>query len=191
MRKGLVLILSIVLLILSACTSLNSEDENMILYDKFHLSIERFIENYSSDNYKFISPEQLTITVFGLPDSEIDSSQDGSINNRNNITLLDMYFIDNDESTLIKANFMFFPSNQPSQFLAINNVENSGNSNLLPEYHNLDRQNFIEYIVYYENSLIVLNAFDLKDNDFQSMIDSKVEFYKEFEEQLIEAFKET
>lgn len=188
MKKVLLVLSTIVLLVLSACSGISSQNREMDSYDKFHVSIGKFIENYSSEHYKFISPEQLTITIFGLPDSKIDSSEDGSINNHNNITLLDMYFIDNDERILIKANFMYLPSNLSNQFIAINSVDNRDNANILEEFHKIDRPNYTEYIIYYEDTLIALNYFDLTNGESESFIDLGVKFYNEFEAQVIETF---
>lgn len=188
-RKLLLMLTTVILLILSSCTPVKHSINSIDQYESFKMSVGQFIEDYTSETYKFISPEQLVVTMYGLPNSEIDSIESDSINNANYTTLLDMYFTDKDEEILIKANFMFLPSELSNQFIGANIVSNDTNGNILEEYHGLQRDNYSEFIIYYENTLITLNFFDLSKGDYINFADLTVKFYNEFEALIIKVFK--
>jgi hypothetical protein len=177
-------------LLLNGCAEKNEE----LPYEIFRSDFFEFTSNFEPEGFLDISGDGYTSVTASFPENKLNNKKVDAVNDDINYPYrYETYYMSEDNTTLVKVNFIYFPQSKESGFITLYTMGQKLNTNFKEEYKDIKRPEITEYLISFDGYIVLLhfigveleNNSNISNEDYSAGPSIRSSFYTQFEDALL------
>ncbi len=177
-------------LLLNGCAEKSEE----LPYEIFRSDFFEFTSSFEPEGFLDISGDGYTSVTASFPENKLNDKKADAVNDDINYPYrYETYYMSEDNTTLVKVNFIYFPQSKESGFITLYTMGQKLNTNFKEEYKDIKRPEITEYLISFDGYIVLLhfigvdseNNIKISNEDYSAGPSIRISFYTQFEDELL------